>query len=106
MDELLVSRRAYLVADLGVIERGRYVDQMAAFRRAWEGNPDPRDRAFPVLPVTRKRNAADRIRARLLLDYYVPAPAPTAGDSISGSSLDGVPERSGDQEVVDDVRGG
>jgi len=96
IDDLLVGRRRHLVADIGVIDRGRYVDQIAAFRELF----DPRrmliliyeedvvshpgeglakvaqflgiESTSPVLPLTRRRNAADRTRARLLLDYYVP----------------------------------
>lgn len=96
IDDLLVGPRRHLVSDIGVIDRGRYVHQIAAFRELF----DPRqmlvlvyeedvvaqpqtglakvcrflgiDSSIPVPALDRKRNAADRTRLRLLLDYYVP----------------------------------
>lgn len=96
VDDLLVGRRRQLVTDIGVIDRGRYVNQIAAFRELFDPRQmlilvheedveaQPRvglakvcrflgiDSSIPVPTLDRKRNAADRTRLRLILDYYVP----------------------------------
>ena len=96
IDDLLVGPKRHLVADIGLIDRGRYADQISAYRELYDTPQmliliyeedvvaQPMrglattcrflgiDTPASVPALDRKRNAADRTRLRLLLDYYVP----------------------------------
>jgi hypothetical protein len=96
IDDLLVGGRQHLVADSGVLDRGRYVHQLAAYRELFDPRQmlvliyeedvreQPReglakvchflgiDPSFEFPTLKERLNAADRCRLRLVLDYYVP----------------------------------
>ncbi len=96
IDDLLVGRRRERVADIGVIDRGRYAHQIAAFRELFDARQmlvlvyeedvvaSPGDGLAkvsrflgiaspgPVPASDRRRNSAARTRVSLVLDYYVP----------------------------------